>query len=959
MAKVTPIKRTRKRSAILKENSIDIGLGSPVTLSRDTEIWRVVGKSVEVFIETPTLRRLLVIVADGDYIFGLPKGNEGTISVTADAGTRLVPLFISDVEAAGESLVETDGLTSSADNWLHGISRHFEGLEQSDDTSQVIAAEQSVNVTEETVLTAQNTPCWLQLPFGQSVTYEGSDLVLSGPASFPVVSGIKLKTHIEGDVEGVGTDVLAENGQLCLSILSFNAVLADLFKALSDHHDAETTERLAASEGRASAQHNFRLNRLASLGRQQDNRIQSKGRTAEVIVRVAASLGVEVDGAKLSAAQGQLTEIPGLLRQAGLRSRQVLLRDNWWRNDLGGLIALHSGTGELVGLMRKRGKYLIYDPETGVEEKLTRGVAKQLCGPGFAITPQLATDVGDFKSLTKFILGRLRGDAALSVIAGACIAFLGVLTPLITAVIIDRIIPGNARNLIVEVGVALVLIAVLTAFINVARNIAEARIETQTATDMQLSVMNRILSLKPVFFRDSSAGDLSQRMEGLDALRGAVVSFVLQATLTITFFVFYTALLFSFDKMLALSAVALVFFIAAMTLVVRALQARDRKSILQYNGRLRSLVFEILDAVPKLRIAAAEERMIGRWAHIFYNEQSAILRFQRIGNRFASFGASYQILSLLLLFAVAVFISKNDLSAGAFVAFLLAFGAFQNIVLGFCASLVGLMAGMPRLERALPFLQAELENNTTAIDPGALSGRIEMSGIRFAYDEKGPNVLNKLNLKINSGEHIAIVGGSGSGKSSILRLLLGFEKPLAGSVTYDGKELSHLDVSRVRQQIGVVMQSSNLFAGSIYENIQGAGNASLQRCEEAAEMAGLTADLELFPMGMHTPLTEGAGTISGGQKQRILIARALAGSPQILFMDEATSALDNTTQAIVSRALDGLNLTRLTVAHRLSTVRSADHICVLQDGSFVEQGTYDELLSANGIFAELAKRQLS
>jgi len=269
------------------------------------------------------------------------------------------------------------------------------------------------------------------------------------------------------------------------------------------------------------------------------------------------------------------------------------------------------------------------------------------------------------------------------------------------------------------------------------------------------------------------------------------------------------------------------------------------------------------------------------------------------------------------------------------------------------------MAATPRLERALPYLEAELENQEANVDPGPLSGRIEMSGIRFAYDEKGPAVLDKLDFSLKAGEHVAIVGASGSGKSSILRLLLGFEKPFAGMVTYDGKELSHLDVTKVRQQIGVVMQSSNLFAGSIYENIQGAGNVSLAECERAADQAGLSEDLELFPMGMHTPLTEGAGTISGGQKQRILIARALAASPGILFMDEATSALDNATQARVTDALDGLNVTRLTIAHRLSTVRSADRICVLRDGCFTEQGSYDELMALDGFFADLAKRQLT
>ena len=166
------------------------------------------------------------------------------------------------------------------------------------------------------------------------------------------------------------------------------------------------------------------------------------------------------------------------------------------------------------------------------------------------------------------------------------------------------------------------------------------------------------------------------------------------------------------------------------------------------------------------------------------------------------------------------------------------------------------------------------------------------------------------------------------------------------------------DPARVRSQIGVVLQSSQLFAGSIHENIRGATNASLEQCEAAAERAGLASDLRIMPMGLHTPITEGAGTLSGGQRQRILIARALAAEPAILFFDEATSALDNATQAIVARTLDAMRATRITIAHRLSTVRNADRICVLERGRFVETGSFAELMALNGAFAALARRQL-
>ena len=228
--------------------------------------------------------------------------------------------------------------------------------------------------------------------------------------------------------------------------------------------------------------------------------------------------------------------------------------------------------------------------------------------------------------------------------------------------------------------------------------------------------------------------------------------------------------------------------------------------------------------------------------------------------------------------------------------------------------------------------------------------------MRFSSQRKR---FSGLSFHVRPGQHMAIVGASGSGKSTVLRLLLGFESPQRGSIIYDGQDLAHLDLTQVRAQIGVVLQSSQLFAGSILDNIRGAGDTSLEECLEAAEKAGLARDLSYFAMGVHTPITEGATTLSGGQRQRILIARALAAKPNILFFDEATSALDNATQAVVAETLDALAVTRVTIAHRLSTVRNADMICVMDGGNFAEVGTYDELMALGGRFARLAERQLT
>jgi ATP-binding cassette subfamily C protein len=192
----------------------------------------------------------------------------------------------------------------------------------------------------------------------------------------------------------------------------------------------------------------------------------------------------------------------------------------------------------------------------------------------------------------------------------------------------------------------------------------------------------------------------------------------------------------------------------------------------------------------------------------------------------------------------------------------------------------------------------------------------------------------------------------------LIRLLLGFEKPEAGSVIFDDQELDTLDVELVRRQIGVVLQTAQLLPGSVYTNIAGESGLSRDDAWAAAAAAGLDKDLEKMPMGMDTLVT-GAGAFSGGQKQRLLVARALATKPSLLLFDEATSALDNITQKIVTESLERLPVTRIVIAHRLSTIMGADKIVVMVKGRVAEQGTYDELMANKGPFHELAARQLA
>lgn len=325
---------------------------------------------------------------------------------------------------------------------------------------------------------------------------------------------------------------------------------------------------------------------------------------------------------------------------------------------------------------------------------------------------------------------------------------------------------------------------------------------------------------------------------------------------------------------------------------------------------------------------------------------------------FSAFIGGYGIISLAGFFAALMAFRSPEVSAGSLLIMVSTYSRFLIASSGFGGAIQGIFLILPKLQRAKVLLAAEPEVDASKIDPSELSGRITVDHLSFGYVEGGPLVLDDVSLTIEPSQFVAFVGASGCGKSTLMKLMLGFERPAAGGVFYDGQDLRKIDVQAVRRQIGVVLQSGELISGSIAENILGVTGGTNEQAWAAARLAGLAEDIEAMPMGMHTVLTDGATTLSGGQTQRLLLARALVGRPRLIFLDEATSALDNATQATVIQNLQRIAVTRIVIAHRLSTIQSADRIYVFDAGRVVQAGSYSELAHTPGLFAELVHRQM-
>ena len=359
--------------------------------------------------------------------------------------------------------------------------------------------------------------------------------------------------------------------------------------------------------------------------------------------------------------------------------------------------------------------------------------------------------------------------------------------------------------------------------------------------------------------------------------------------------------------------------------------------------------------MQKIKLAGAEKRVFAKWlglyaegAELQYNPPM----FLKINGVIST---AIGLVSNIVLYYLAV---ESRIDQSSYFAFTASYGMLMGAFTSVSGIALSAAQVQPILEMAEPFLKTVPETAENREIVTKISGGIELGHVSFRYSDDTPYILNDLSLKVNPGEYVAIVGKTGCGKSTLVRLLLGFEKPEKGAVYFDGKDINSLDLPSLRKKIGTVTQDAGLFQGDIYSNIViTAPELTLDEAWEAAETAGIADDIRAMPMGMHTIIAEGQGGISGGQRQRLMIARAVAPKPKMLIFDEATSALDNKTQKQVSDALDKMGCTRIVIAHRLSTIKHCDRILVLDGGSIVEDGTYDELIAQGGFFAELVERQ--
>ena len=649
-------------------------------------------------------------------------------------------------------------------------------------------------------------------------------------------------------------------------------------------------------------------------------------------------------------------QIDNQMQPHGIMHRKVKLNPGWHRDSFGAMLG-KKNSGEVIALLPSGiCGYHYNDPETGKRVKINSSNESEISEEAVCFYRPFPLKKLSIPSLFKYVLSLLSaGDYVYLGLTSLVATLVGMLLPPLSGFLTGTVLQSGNYELLLAITVFIVCVTVSSTLFASVRSLALARIRTKLDMSIESATMMRILSLPAKFFGNYSSGELSERSEAIGSLCDTLVNSVLSTGIVSLFSLAYISQIFAFAPALVIPSLVFILAEVAFSVVSTLVQIKVTRRQMELSAKESGITFALICGMQKIRLSGSEKRAFSKWAGIYSKKLSYMYNPPLFLKLNSGIVQAISLASNIVLYFMAA--STGVTESGYF-----AFSAAYGVVMGAFSEMAGvalIAAGIkPILDMAKPLLDAVPEAAEGKMNVKRLGGGISINNIDFRYSESSSWIFRDFSLEIKSGDYIAITGETGCGKSTLVRLLLGFETPQRGAIYYDGKDIQDLNLKSLRKKIGTVTQDGGLLNGDIFSNITiTAPYLKMDDAWEAAKIAGIADDIEKMPMGMHTVISEGQGGISGGQKQRLMIARAIAPKPKILILDEATSALDNITQLKISQALDELKCTRIVIAHRLSTIKNCSRIVFIADGRIEEDGTYDELIAKNGKFAELVKKQ--
>ena len=649
-----------------------------------------------------------------------------------------------------------------------------------------------------------------------------------------------------------------------------------------------------------------------------------------------------------------------LCRPSGTMVREVVLEEKWYKNSCGAMLG-KLDSGDLIALTpRGVNGYGYLDPVTDKFIHVDKKCAKRIKSEAWLFYKPFRSSPMNTTDLVAYMAGTIeRRDLNALVLAAVASCIVGLVPAIIYKIAYGIVIPSGETRWIFPLVALFLGVSIAGLLFSACRELVFCRISQKMKVWTEAASFSRMLLLPTSFFEKFNPGNIATRISQIPIMAEQLSMVCFEAGLTLLLAFVYMIQIFYICAPLA--AVSFAVFTVQIILILVAIRVTlpYEKAAVNEQTKMAGFVSTELEGIQKIKLAGAEKRFFSKWSEYYASYAAVRYRRPAIIRALPELVTIIGTLGMVVMYYLSV---REGLAADSYMAFSTAYGLITAATFETANMAVQFVKIAPLLEVIQPIIREQPEVGGDKLFVDKTSGEVKLQNVWFRYNKDMPYLLKGITFSIRQGEYVAIVGRSGCGKSTLVKLILGFELPERGVINIGQFDTSKVDMNSLRRtMISIVLQDSALYSGTIESNITIANpNATVEDAWEAARLAEIDEEIKSWEMGMHSLVSDGEGsfsTLSGGQKQRILIARAICGKKSLLILDEATSALDNNTQKKVVDSLSKLNCTKLVIAHRLSTVRECDRILVLDDGVIAEEGTYDELIEKNGIFAELVARQ--
>jgi ABC-type bacteriocin/lantibiotic exporter with double-glycine peptidase domain len=930
---------------------------APLRLDDPAARWLVTEGEVSLFAQRPPLagtaegpRRFLGSVPAGGLLCGLGEDDAGTVVIAVGtAETRLAPLDPATLLATEGGAIRLAGAVMLwAQALAEGLSRPMQPRPRADLALSIESG--TLRPRAGMTLAARGAPLLARLAGGPFLLFglePVTGLIPLPPAAW-MTGG--------GEVQPLPVAEAIADPSALEGLAAYNAACLGALPAALALDAADEINRLRLRAARDSEAEGEQAGAFAAiLGNTMEEEAPADGDPLTPVFRLVASrLGVRVKR-PVRARRTDVDALPTLeelARASGVRLRPVRLPDAWWEGDSGALVGrLLDGTP--VALLPRRGGYWLHDAGRLSGVKVDAGLAGLVAPMASALLLPLPRKVLGLMDLLGAGMRGAGGDATalgLSLLLGAA---LGQAVPLATGVAFSLLIPGGHLSELAQLGLALAVVASVSWMVKIGGEIARNRIEARAGPALHAAIWDRVLRQPLSVLGRQTVGETTGRANAAISIAMQLRAFGFMLSSSAAMILGAGVLMLWTQPAAAGVAIGLLLVQVAAANAAGWLQSRAFATGEALTGLADAMIFQIVSGLTKLRLAGAEARAQAVWAGRFAEMRRRLAAARRISNGYDAFAAGFAILSTAGAFLVIALLQRVEPgepppSLAQVMSFISAYGIMSAAGVTLGKAMFGLWFMLPSLKFAKPLLEGLPEAEGGRVDPGRLSGGLELAGVTFRYPGADTAVFQGLSLRIEPGEFVAIVGRSGAGKSTLVRLMLGLEDPVAGAIYYDGQDLRALDLTAVRRQVATVLQNGRVPPGAIRDAVRGLTEATDAEVWQALARAALADDVKAMPMGLETLVTDATRVLSGGQAQRLLLARALVQKPAVLVLDEATSALDNITQRATMRAVRAMPATRIVIAHRLSTIRHADRIIVLQDGRIAEMGSFQQLMARKG-----------